>query len=94
MLPFHQRKGYGKFLINFSYALSKKEKIVGTPETPLSDLGKKSYLSYWTQTIIDYMQAMNGRPFTIKDIVEATCIRDVDIITALENVKLIKKHKG
>lgn len=35
MLPFHQRKGYGKFIINFSYALSKKEKIVGTPETPL-----------------------------------------------------------
>ena len=50
-LPPHQRKGYGHFMIQFSYELSKIERKVGSPEKPLSDLGHISYHSFWKEGV-------------------------------------------
>jgi len=92
-LPPHQRKGYGKFLIAFSYELSKKEGRVGTPERPLSDLGQVSYRSYWTRVILDILKEHKGN-LSINDIVKITAIKHDDIVTTLQGLNLIKYWKG
>lgn len=53
--PCHQRKGYGRFLIAFSYLLSKREGKVGSPEKPMSDLGQAAYIPFWISEVVDYL---------------------------------------
>lgn len=60
-MPHQQRKGYGSFLIDFSYMLTRHEQRLGTPEKPLSDLGLFAYVNYWCyavmRAVISAMQA-------------------------------------
>lgn len=66
-LPPFQRKGYGKLLIAFSYELSKLEHAVGSPEKPLSDLGKLSYRSYWSWVLLEILRDFRGS-LSIRDL--------------------------
>lgn len=52
VMPFCQKAGYGKFLIEMSYELCTIEGKPGGPETPFSDLGLKTYISYWTRRVV------------------------------------------
>ncbi|THH27487.1 hypothetical protein EUX98_g6706 [Antrodiella citrinella] len=56
VLPPYQKKGYGMLMIEFSYELSRRAGKIGTPERPLSDLGLRSYLTYWTSTLIRFFR--------------------------------------
>ena len=58
VMPFCQRTGYGKLLIEMSYALSTIEKKPGGPERPLSDLGHKTYVPFWTRRVVDVLLKM------------------------------------
>ncbi|KAK7322481.1 hypothetical protein VNO77_25862 [Canavalia gladiata] len=92
-LPPYQRKGYGKFLIAFSYELSKKEGKVGTPERPLSDLGLLSYRGYWTRVLLDILKKHKGN-ISIKELSDMTAIKAEDILTTLQTLELIQYRKG
>ena len=92
-LPPYQRKGYGRFLISFSYELSRKEGKVGTPERPLYDLGMVSYRSYWANVLLSILQSHRGA-ISIKQLSEMSAIKTDDIISTLQALNLIKYWKG
>ncbi|KAI8365183.1 histone acetyltransferase ESA1 [Radiomyces spectabilis] len=92
-LPQHQRHGYGRLLIAFSYALSKAEGRTGSPEKPLSDLGLLSYRAYWTETIVELLLSTTDE-VTIEEISQRTSITPQDILHTLQNIGALKYYRG
>ena len=64
--------------VGAAYELSKKEKKVGTPERPLSDLGLLSYRSYWTHVILKILR--DHKSVSIQELSDMTAIQTEDII--------------
>lgn len=94
VLPPFQRKGYGKLLIQLSYELSSREGVIGTPEKPLSDLGKVSYRSYWWWILLEALDRLNIDDVTVSDLSSASGVAEDDIISTLQTMQLIKYWKG
>lgn len=93
--PQFQKCGYGKFIISLSYELSKREGKPGSPEKPLSDLGKISYRSYWTHVLLTLFAGQSGEEnVQIKDISLLTGIKTEDIISTLQSLNMIRFWKG
>ncbi|OEH74918.1 putative histone acetyltransferase [Cyclospora cayetanensis] len=96
-LPQHQRKGYGRFLISFSYVLSLKENKRGGPERPLSDLGRLSYIGWWSWRILNLLsepQWACKKRVSIHELVRATAIRPEDIQRTLEEIGVLRYLQG
>ena len=93
--PQFQKCGYGKFIISLSYELSKREGKPGSPEKPLSDLGKISYRSYWTHVLLTLLDEHKPEDnLQIKEFSEMTGIKSEDIISTLQSLNMIKVWKG
>jgi len=92
-LPQHQRMGFGKMLIAFSYELSKVEKKTGSPEKPLSDLGLLSYRSYWADILIEVLYNTPGE-ISVHELSETTSFTTDDIMQTLQTLDMIKYYKG
>eukprot|EP00041_Stephanoeca_diplocostata_P036722 m.1351229 g.1351229 ORF g.1351229 m.1351229 type:complete len:853 (+) comp24923_c0_seq5:205-2763(+) len=92
-LPRVQRCGYGRFLIAFSYLLSRREKKSGTPEKPLSPLGVQAYRSYWRSAVLDVfataMDTDTDVAISIDDISAATGMTTSDVEATLLDLGFI-----
>ncbi|KAL0881171.1 hypothetical protein ABMA27_002283 [Loxostege sticticalis] len=93
-LPPYQRQGYGRLLIDFSYLLTKVEGKVGSPETPLSDLGLISYRSYWKEALLKRLCSAPGPTLCIRDLSKDLAIASSDIVSTLQERGLMKYWKG
>ncbi|KAF2457579.1 acyl-CoA N-acyltransferase [Lineolata rhizophorae] len=94
VFPPWQRKGYGQILMGVSYELSKRERRLGGPEKPLSELGRKGYLAFWSSTIA---RCLLGRPakknVTVRKLSEETYIQPDDIVAALKEMGIVDRRK-
>ncbi|CAI6322340.1 unnamed protein product [Periconia digitata] len=88
VLPIHMRKGYGQYLIEFSYLLTRVEQKTGSPEKPLSDMGLVSYRKYWRLIICEELLSQKS-PISIAAISERTGMTPDDIVSALEGLRAL-----
>lgn len=96
-LPIFRRQGFGNFLMEFSYLLSKREFKLGTPEKPLSDLGLLSYRNYWkckvAETLIMLRQKSSKDTtminISLDEIANITGMSTTDVIFGLEQLEFL-----
>lgn len=79
-------------MIEFSYHLSKLENKKGTPERPLSDLGFRSFVTFWAINIIRYLLSKDKlAKLNIQSISDDLFFDPNDVLYILENFKILRK---
>ena len=59
VFPPWQRKGLGALLMGISYEISRREGVLGGPEKPISDLGRKGYKRFWGTEIARWLLSID-----------------------------------
>ena len=89
-LPCFQRRGYGNLMIQMSYEMSKRENKIGTPETPLSVLGKKIYHKNWKAMIYEAL-FVSGTITDLQKSVQITELSKELFMTPADIIETIKE---
>ncbi|KUI72318.1 Males-absent on the first protein [Cytospora mali] len=96
IFPPWQRKGLGALLMGVSYEISRREGMIGGPEKPISDLGKRGYKRFWAGEIVAWILSLdtNGDEEVIVDIEEcsnATWIVQEDCLAILREMAVVEE---
>ncbi|KAK3385000.1 histone acetyltransferase-like protein [Podospora didyma] len=97
IFPPWQRKGLGALLMGVSYEISRREGIMGGPEKPISDLGKKGYRRFWAGEIARWILSLDLQDppgETVVDIEEcskSTWIAPEDCLHVLREMAVVEE---
>lgn len=73
------------------YLLSKEEGQPGTPEKPLSDLGRVSYHAYWKSVVLEYLNEHRTGQLSIEEMSQFTGMYSHDIATTLQLLGMVQR---
>lgn len=98
VFPPWQRKGLGVLLMGVSYEISRREELLGGPEKPISELGKKGYKRFWAGEIARWFLSLEGPENEAGEIVvdveqcsEATWIAPEDCLAVLRDIGIVEE---
>jgi len=98
IFPPWQRKGLGSILMGVSYEISRREEILGGPEKPISDLGKKGYKRFWGAEIARWLLEVKetdkkkGKGMVdVEKISKETWIHGEDCLSVLREMGVVEK---
>lgn len=95
VFPPWQRKGLGALLMGASYEISRREGILGGPEKPISDLGKKGYKRFWAGEIARWLLTLEEgqeptKLVSVEDCSRATWICLEDCLAVLREMGIVE----
>lgn len=98
VFPPWQRKGLGVLLMGVSYEISRREELLGGPEKPISELGKKGYKRFWAGEIARWFLSLQGPENEEGELVvdveqcsEATWIAPEDCLAVLRDIGIVEE---
>jgi hypothetical protein len=92
VFPPWQRKGLGALLMGISYEISRREGVLGGPEKPISDLGKKGYRRFWAGEIARWLlEREEGEVVDVEMCSQATWIVVEDCLAVLRDMDIVEE---
>lgn len=94
IFPPWQGQGLGKILMGVSYELSRRERRIGGPERPLSELGRKGYIKFWQARIANAIIGTRVKStMTVEELATRCWLLPEDAIAALKDMDVLEKSK-